>query len=108
WLRPRLRMSDALDGAHFFTHRDGRWLATPLFGALVLVELSDVVFAVDSIPAAIAITDDTFVVYTSNVFAILGLRSLYFLMARVLGRLADLKAGVAAVLVLVGLKMLLV
>jgi tellurite resistance protein TerC len=106
WLRPRLRMSPTLDGAHFLTREGGRWVATPLLGALILVELSDVVFAVDSIPAAIAISDDAFVVYTSNVFAILGLRSLYFLMARVLGSLADLKAGVAGVLVLVGAKML--
>jgi tellurite resistance protein TerC len=106
-IRARLPMSQTLDGHRFLTREAGRFVATPLLGALVLIELSDIVFAVDSIPAALAITDDTFVVYTSNVFAILGLRSLYFLLARVLGEMHELKLGLAGVLVFVGIKMLI-
>jgi tellurite resistance protein TerC len=98
----------AFDGARFFTHRSGRWLATPTFLALVLVEVSDVVFALDSIPAVFAVTRDPFIVFTSNVFAILGLRSLFFLLAGVMERFSALKVGLAAVLVFVGLKMALV
>lgn len=101
-----LPMSKERDGEHFFTRQDGRLLATPLLGALVLVELSDIVFAVDSIPAALAISQDPFVVLTSNVFAILGLRSLYFFLIGALKKLRDLKAGLAAVLVFVGVKMI--
>jgi tellurite resistance protein TerC len=85
-----------------------RWFATPLFLVLVMVETTDLVFAVDSIPAIFAVTLDPFIVYTSNVFAILGLRSLYFLLAGVMDRFVYLKPGLAAVLVFVGAKMLLV
>lgn len=84
-----------------------RWYATPLFVALVLIEFSDLIFALDSIPAIFAITLDPFVVYTSNIFAILGLRSLYFLLADAIERFYYLKSGVAVVLCFVGLKMLL-
>ncbi|MCE3230380.1 MAG: Integral rane protein TerC [Alphaproteobacteria bacterium] len=84
-----------------------RWEATPLFVALVLIEGSDILFAVDSIPAIFAITLDPFIVYTSNVFAILGLRSLYFLLADAVERFAYLKSGVALVLCFVGLKMVM-
>lgn len=106
-LRQLLPMSESLDGHRFFTRQAGSLLATPLFGALVVIELSDVVFAVDSIPAALAISDDAFIVYTSNVFALLGLRSLYFLLAGVLQQMQELKLGLAAVLVFVGFKMAL-
>jgi tellurite resistance protein TerC len=87
--------------------RGGRWAATPLLLVLVIVETTDLIFAVDSIPAIFAVTMDPFIVYTSNVFAILGLRSLYFLLAGVMDRFVYLKPGLAAVLVFVGLKMAL-
>ena len=86
----------------------GRRLATPLLLALVAVEVTDLVFAVDSIPAIFAVTRDPFIVFTSNVFAILGLRSLYFLLAGVIGKFDYLKVGLSLVLVFVGAKMLLV
>ncbi len=97
-----------LDGERFFTRENGKRLATPLFMALLLVELTDVIFAVDSIPAIFAITTDPFLVFTSNIFAILGLRSLFFLLGGLVDRFRYLKVGLAAVLVFVGLKMSLV
>ena len=100
--------TDKLDGSHFFTRVDGRTLATPLFMALILVEITDVIFAVDSIPAIFAITLDPFIVFTSNIFAILGLRSLYFLLADLVDKFRYLKVGLAAVLVFVGVKMTIV
>jgi tellurite resistance protein TerC len=93
---------------HLFVKQAGRWAATPLFLVLVLIETTDLVFAVDSIPAIFAVTRDPFLVYTSNVFAILGLRSLYFLLAGVMGKFHYLKLGLSAVLVFVGVKMTLV
>jgi len=95
------------DGQKFFTRRDGRLFATPLFLVLLVVESMDLVFAVDSVPAIFAVTSDPFLVYTSNVFAILGLRSLYFLLAGVMDRFVYLKLGLSAILVFVGLKMAL-
>ncbi|MDX1998222.1 MAG: TerC family protein [Thermoanaerobaculia bacterium] len=95
-------------GQNFFIRQGGKWVATPLFLVLILVETTDVIFAVDSIPALFAVTRDPFIVYTSNVFAILGLRSLYFLLAGVMGKFRYLKLGLAAVLVFVGIKMSLV
>ena len=92
-------------GAHFFVHENGKWLATPLLAVLVLVETSDVLFALDSIPAVFGVTKDPFIVYTSNIFAILGLRSMYFLLAAVVERFAYLKLGLAAILAFVGAKM---
>ncbi len=92
-------------GHHFFVREAGRWMATPLFLVLVLLESTDLVFAVDSIPAIFAVTTDPFLVYTSNIFAILGLRSLYFLLAGVMGKFVYLKLGLSAVLVFVGTKM---
>jgi tellurite resistance protein TerC len=94
-----------LDGERFFTRTGGKLLATPLFMALVLVEITDVIFAIDSIPAIFAITLDPFIVFTSNIFAILGLRSLYFLLAGLVDKFRYLKVGLAAVLVFVGAKM---
>jgi tellurite resistance protein TerC len=97
-----------LDGQRFFVVREGRRLATPLLLCLVAVELSDVVFAVDSIPAIFVITNDPFIIFTSNIFAIMGLRSLYFLLARWVDLFRFLKTGVGIVLVFVGVKMLVV
>jgi tellurite resistance protein TerC len=105
--RRRLPFTDSLDGQRFLTRKGGRRVATPLLLALVVVEVSDLVFAVDSIPAVFAVTRDPFIVYTSNAFAILGLRSLYFFLADLKDRFRFLTHGLAIVLVLVGLKLLL-
>jgi len=91
---------------HFFVRHAGKLMATPLFLVLVLVETTDLIFAVDSIPAIFAVTEDPFLVYTSNIFAILGLRSLYFLLAGVMDKFVYLKLGLSAILVFVGGKML--
>jgi tellurite resistance protein TerC len=94
-------------GNHMVVRENGRLLATPLLAVLVVVEVSDVIFAVDSIPAVFAVTEDPFIVYTSNVFAILGLRSLYFLLADVVHRFRYLKLGLVGILAFVGVKMLI-
>ena len=105
-MRRRVRMTPEFEGPRFFVRKEGvRW-ATPLLAVLIVVETTDVLFAVDSIPAIFAVTTNTFVVFTSNAFAILGLRALYFLLADVMGRFHYLKFGLAAVLVFVGAKML--
>jgi tellurite resistance protein TerC len=98
----------AYRGERFFVRQSGRWYATPLFVVLAAVEVTDLVFAIDSIPAIFAVTSDPFIVYTSNIFAILGLRSLYFLLAGVIHRFHYLKTGLAFVLAFVGVKMLIV
>ena len=108
WLRKHLRMTDDLDGEKFFTRKNGVLFATPLLLVLIMVELSDVIFAVDSIPAIFAVTTDPFIVLTSNLFAILGLRAMYFLLANVAERFSMLKYGLAIVLVFIGIKMLIV
>jgi tellurite resistance protein TerC len=95
-------------GQRFWVRKAGRWVATPLFLVLVLVETTDVVFAVDSIPAIFAGTQEPFLVFTSNAFAILGLRAMYFLLADLMHRFIYLKAGLSAILVFVGAKMLLI
>ncbi len=100
-------VTSSFEGHHFFVRLEGVTYATPLFLALCVIETSDVVFAVDSIPAVFAITDDPFLVYTSNIFAILGLRSMYFVLADFVRRFEYLKYGLAAILVFVGGKMLL-
>jgi tellurite resistance protein TerC len=97
----------ALDGAHFTSIQGGRRVATPLLLALVAAESADLLFALDSIPAVFAITEDPFILYTSNVFAIFGLRSLYSLLAGAMGRLRYLHVGLAAVLVFVGVKLVI-
>jgi tellurite resistance protein TerC len=94
-------------GKRFLTRIDGRWFATPLLLVLIAIEATDVVFAVDSIPAIFAITGDPFIVYTSNIFAILGLRAMYFLLAGVIDRFHLLKIGLAVVLLFVGVKMVI-
>jgi tellurite resistance protein TerC len=104
--RRLLPVVDNYESPRFWVRRAGRWYATPLPLVLLVVESTDVVFAIDSIPAIFGVTRDPFIVYTSNVFAILGLRALYFLLAGILGRFRYLKVGLAAVLVFVGLKML--
>ncbi len=99
--------TDRLDGPHLFTKIDGRRLATPLFAVLVLVELTDLIFAVDSVPAVLAVSHEQFIVFSSNAFAILGLRSLYFLLADLHGRFRYLQQGLAVILAFVGAKMIL-
>ncbi|MFA5493582.1 MAG: TerC family protein [Porticoccaceae bacterium] len=108
WIRNHYPVTEKLEGERFFVVRNGVRMATPLLLALVLVEISDVVFAVDSIPAIFAITTDPFIVLTSNLFAILGLRAMYFLLADIGDRFALLKYGLAAILVFIGAKMLVV
>ncbi len=103
-----LRTTDQYEGQHFWVRRRGVLYATPLFVVLLLIEATDLVFAVDSIPAIFAVTSDPFIVYTSNVFAILGLRALYFVLGGYLSGLKYLKPALAAILVFVGAKMLLV
>ena len=105
--RRRLPFTDRLDGQRFWTRVDGKRVATPLLLALIVVEVSDLVFAVDSIPAVFAVTTDPFIVYTSNAFAILGLRSLYFFLADLKDRFRYLTHGLSIVLVFVGVKLLL-
>jgi tellurite resistance protein TerC len=98
-------VTESFEGDRFFISRGGKTWATPLFLVVVLIEGTDVIFAVDSIPAIISISDDAFIVYTSNVFAILGLRSLYFALAGIEKYFTYLKYGLAAILVFVGAKM---
>jgi tellurite resistance protein TerC len=98
-------LTNGLRGNHFFVREGGRLMATPLLLVLVVVETTDVVFAVDSIPAVFGVTRHPFIVYTSNIFAILGLRSLYFLVSGVMGKFRYLKPSLAVILVFVGLKM---
>src|SRR6266699_5380633 len=93
-------------GENFMTKIDHRWMFTPLALVLILIDVMDLVFAVDSIPAVFAITRDAFIVYTSNICAILGLRSLYFLLANLMDRFIYLKTGLALVLTFVGIKMI--
>jgi tellurite resistance protein TerC len=113
WLRRWLPVTDRLHGQRFMLRAEvhgeqrGRLLATPLLLALVVVETTDVIFAVDSIPAILAVTTDPFVVYTSNVFALLGMRALYFLLAGAAGRLRYLRPGLAVILAAVAVKLLL-
>jgi len=99
------RIHPTIEGEHFFIRKNGLLFVTPLFLALFFLELTDIIFAVDSVPAIFAITKEPFIVFTSNIFAILGLRSMYFMLAGVMDRFAYIKYGLAAVLVFVGLKM---
>ncbi|MDS1357163.1 TerC family protein [Klebsiella pneumoniae] len=108
WIRSHLRMTDKIESERFFTRKNGVLFATPLLLVLILVELSDVIFAVDSIPAIFAVTTDPFIVLTSNLFAILGLRAMYFLLAGGAERFSMLKYGLSVILVFIGVKMLIV
>jgi tellurite resistance protein TerC len=102
----RIRTTTRFDGQKLFTFENGKRVATPLFIVLLFIETTDIIFAIDSIPAIFAITDDPFIILTSNVFAILGLRALYFLLADFMDRFHLLKYGLAVILAFVGLKML--
>ena len=105
-MRRIIPLTSGYNGQRFFVRDGVKRYATPMLAVLVAVETTDVLFAVDSIPAIFAVTDDTFLVFTSNAFAILGLRALYFLLARMMGRFHYLKYGLAGVLMFVGAKML--
>jgi tellurite resistance protein TerC len=106
-MRKHIKMSDGFDGEKFFTWKNGVRYATPLFVVMMLIAVTDVIFAVDSIPAIFAITDDPFIVLTSNIFAILGLRAMYFLLADMAARFHLLSYGLAIVLIFIGIKMML-
>lgn len=106
WTKRIVPVQDEFDGKRFFSTQTGKRMATPLFLALVAIEFTDVIFAVDSIPAVFAVTRDPFIVFTSNVFAILGLRSLYFLLADIVDRFYLLRPALALVLLFVGAKMI--
>ena len=105
--RKRVPMTDDFHGQRFLVRKNGALLATPLLAVLVLIEVTDIIFAVDSIPAIFAVTDEVFLVFTANAFAILGLRAMYFLLADLIHRFIYLKIGLALVLIWVGIKMLL-
>lgn len=108
WLRRHMKVTEHLEEEKFFVIKQGVRYATPLFLVLILVEISDVIFAVDSIPAIFAITTDPFIVLTSNIFAIMGLRAMYFLLADFADRFVLLKYGLALILLFIGTKMLLI
>jgi tellurite resistance protein TerC len=95
------------DRGHFFTIHNGRRMATPLFIVLLVIETTDLVFALDSLPAVLSITKDSFIALTSNIFAILGLRSLYFALSGIMGLFRFLKVGLSFILVFIGVKMLI-
>ena len=105
--RRRVPMTNDFHGQRFLIRKNGALLATPLLAVLVLIEVTDIIFAVDSIPAIFAVTDEVFLVFTANAFAILGLRAMYFLLADLIHRFIYLKIGLALVLIWVGIKMLL-
>lgn len=105
--RRMFNVTESYSGAKFFVRREGRTWVTPLLLVLLIIETTDVVFAVDSIPAVFAVTQDAFIVFTSNILAILGLRALYFVLAGALRRFRFLRAGLSVLLILVGVKMLL-
>jgi len=107
-LRRRLPITHRIHGQHFFAREEGKLMATPLLAALVAVEIADVVFAIDSVPAVIAVTQEPFLVYTSNAFAILGLRAMYFFLAAMIRRFEYLSVGLVFILAYVGIKMLVV
>lgn len=102
-----IRVSKKYEGDRFFINKDGRWIGTLLFLVLIIVEISDLIFAIDSIPAILGITTDRFIVYTSNIFAILGLRTFFFLLASVVDKFHYLKYGLTFILCFIGVKMLL-
>ncbi len=100
-------VTDGYEGDRFFIRRAGRWLATPLFVVVVVVESTDIVFAIDSVPAVLGITTDTFIAYSSNVCAILGMRALYFALAGIIGMFRYLMYGLFAVLLFIGVKLMI-
>ncbi len=108
FVRSHVRMTDQYEGSSFFVRKAGVLMATPMLLVLMMVEATDLMFALDSVPAIFAVTSDPFIVYTSNVFAILGLRSLYFALAGIIHRFAYLRYGLSLVLVFIGTKMILI
>lgn len=107
FLRKNFNITDTYHGEKFFLHIDGKIWITPLFVVLIFIEVTDLIFAVDSIPAIFAVTTDPFIVYTSNIFAILGLRALYFILADMADRFELLKYGLAVILMFIGVKLLI-
>ena len=107
WAQKSIPLCENYKGRRFFLHLNGKWVATPAFLVLLTIEVSDIVFALDSIPAIFAITLDPFIVFTSNIFAILGLRSLYFLMAHIIPRFYYLQHALSVILAFVGIKLFL-
>lgn len=107
WLRRHLRVTETFQNEQFFVRRNHLWYLTPLFLVLIFVEISDLIFALDSIPAIFAVTRDPFIVFTSNIFAILGLRAIYFLLANIAHKFELLKYGIALVLLFIGAKILM-
>ncbi|MBO7558255.1 MAG: TerC family protein [Bacteroidaceae bacterium] len=107
WFRKVYPVTDNMHGGKFFIRQNGRWLATPLFVTLLVIETTDIAFAVDSIPAVFSVSSDPFIILTSNIFAILGLRALYFALAAVAKYFKFLKYGLGIILIFVGVKMLL-
>lgn len=107
WMRNHMNITSEYHGDRFFVIQNGLRYATPMFVVLVLIEITDLIFAVDSIPAIFAVTSDPFIVFTSNIFAILGLRAMYFLLADMADRFHLLKYGLAVILLFIGIKMLL-
>lgn len=105
WLEKRMPVTKELHGQRFFIKQNGKLVATPLFVALILIEWADVVFALDSVPAILGVTQDGFIVFSSNLFAILGLRSLYFLLSGAMNKFFYLKHGLSIILLFIGLKM---
>jgi tellurite resistance protein TerC len=107
WLASHLPVTHRVHGPHFFASEEGRWQATPLLVALIAVEVTDILFAIDSVPAAFSVTQREFLIYTSNAFAILGLRALYIALAASLGELVYLHYGLAVVLAFAGVKLVI-
>ncbi|PAV01593.1 hypothetical protein CBG25_15730 [Arsenophonus sp. ENCA] len=107
WVGSHLRMTDTLHGERFFIRQQGILFSTPLIMVLILIEISDIIFAVDSIPAIFAVTTDPFIVLTSNLFAILGLRAMYFVLSGIAEKFSMLKYGLSIILIFIGIKMLL-
>ena len=107
WVARVIPITPALHGERFWVRQNGRLVATPLFVALVIVETTDIIFALDSVPAVFAVTREPFLVYTSNIFAMLGLRALYFLLAGVVDRFRYLRVGLAGILIFFGVRLLL-
>ena len=105
--RRLIPMTDTFHGQRLLVRKGGLIMATPLLAVLVLIETTDIIFAVDSIPAIFAVTDEVFLVFTANAFAILGLRAMYFLLADLIHRFVYLKIGLALILIWVGIKMML-
>lgn len=107
WLSGRFHVTHEIHGEHFFVKENGKHYITPLFFALIIIETMDVIFALDSIPAIFLVTTDVYVVYTSNIFAILGLRALYFLLAAIISKFRYLKPAISVILIFIGLKIFL-